>query len=208
MWLPFKILFGRKAKFFFEFKERASRLSEKEFATLYEETRSVHIDRPTDLNTGCLDEITKNILGDSVLDVGCGRGFLAGTLSKRYRVTACDMIISEKVEKKYPNVHFRQENNQRLSFADKEFDTVISSHTLEHVQDGYSAIEELRRVAKRRLIVVLPKQRPYRYTFDLHLRFFPYPETVLQYLRSASLQVKYELKEIAGDWYYQEDKGL
>jgi ubiquinone/menaquinone biosynthesis C-methylase UbiE len=118
------------------------------------------------------------------------------------------MIISEKVGRNYPDVHFRQENTQRLSFADNEFDTVISSHTLEHVQDGYSAIEELRRVAKRRLIVVLPKQRPYRYTFDLHLRFFPYPENVLQYLRSTSLQVKYELKQIEGDWYYQEERIL
>jgi hypothetical protein len=42
-----------------------------------------------------------------------------------------------------------------------------------HVQDAHAALEELRCVAKRRLIVVLPKQRPYRYTFDLHLRFFP-----------------------------------
>jgi ubiquinone/menaquinone biosynthesis C-methylase UbiE len=206
IWLPFKILFKRRAKFFFEFKDKAIHLSEEEFAAVYEETSSVHIQRPTDLNDGCVKEIAANVLGESVLDVGCGRGFLAGALSEKHRVTACDMIVSEKTRRGHPDINFRQENMQRLSFADNEFDTVISSHTLEHVQDAQAAIEELRRVAKRRLIVVLPKQRPYRYTFDLHLRFFPYSHTVLQYMRPTFRRVKYDLKEIEGDWYYQEDK--
>ena len=208
MWLPFKILFKRRAKFFFEFKDNAIHLSEEEFAAVYEETRSVHIQRPMDLNEGCVKEIAANTFGERVLDVGCGRGFLAGVLSERHRVTACDMLVSEKTSKNHPNINFRQENIQRLSFADNEFDTVISSHTLEHVQDANAALEELRRVAKCRLIVVLPKQRPYRYTFDLHLRFFPYSHTVLQYMRPTFRRVKYDLKEIEGDWYYQEDKIL
>jgi ubiquinone/menaquinone biosynthesis C-methylase UbiE len=206
IWLPFKILFKRRAKFFFEFKDKAIHLSEEEFAAVYEETSSVHIQRPTDLNDGCVKEIAANVLGESVLDVGCGRGFLAGALSEKHRVTACDMIVSEKTRRGHPDINFRQENMQRLSFADNEFDTVISSHTLEHVQDAHAALEELRRVAKCRLIVVLPKQRPYRYTFDLHLRFFPYSHTVLQFMRPTFHRVKYDLKEIEGDWYYQEDK--
>jgi ubiquinone/menaquinone biosynthesis C-methylase UbiE len=206
IWLPFKILFKRRAKFFFEFKDKAIHLSEEEFAAVYEETSSVHIQRPTDLNDGCVKEIAANVLGESVLDVGCGRGFLAGALSEKHRVTACDMIVSEKTRRGHPDINFRQENMQRLSFADNEFDTVISSHTLEHVQDAHAALEELRRVTKCRLIVVLPKQRPYRYTFDLHLRFFPYSHTVLQFMRPTFHRVKYDLKEIEGDWYYQEDK--
>jgi ubiquinone/menaquinone biosynthesis C-methylase UbiE len=206
MWLPFKMLFKNKAKFFFEFKDSALHMSQEEFAAVYEETKSVHIQRPTDLNEGCIKEIAANIVGETVLDVGCGRGFLASVLSQKHRVTACDMIVSEKTKRDHPAIHFRQENIQSLSFADSEFDTVISSHTLEHVQDAQAALEELRRVAKRRLIVVLPKQRPYRYTFDLHLRFFPYSHTVLQYMRPTFRRVKHDLKEIEGDWYYQEDK--
>ena len=206
MWLPFKILFKGKAKVFFEFKDNAIHLSEEEFAARYEETSSVLIQRPAHLNDGCVKEILANALGETVVDVGCGGGFLAGLLSERHRVTACDMFVSEQMRRNHPAVNFVQENNERLSFADNEFDTVVSSHTLEHVQDAQAAIEELRRVAKRRLIVVLPKQRPYRYTFDLHLRFFPYAHTVLQYMRPTFRRVKYDLKEIEGDWYYQEDK--
>lgn len=206
IWVSFKILFKRKAKLFFEFKDKAIRLSQEEFTAVYEETRSVHIERPTDLNQGCVKEIAASALGEKVLDIGCGKGFLASVLSQRHRVMACDMIVSEKTRRDHPDVDFREENIQKLSFADNEFDTVISSHTLEHVQDAQTALEELRRVAKHRLIVVLPKQRPYRYTFDLHLRFFPYSHTVLQYMRPTFRQVKYDLKEIEGDWYYQEDK--
>jgi ubiquinone/menaquinone biosynthesis C-methylase UbiE len=206
IWASFKILFKSKAKFFLEFKDKAIHLSQEEFAAVYEETRSVHIERPTDLNEGCVKEIAASTLGEKVLDIGCGKGFLASVLSQRHRVMACDMIVSEKTRRDHPDVNFREENIQKLSFADNEFDTVISSHTLEHVQDAQTALEELRRVAKYRLIVVLPKQRPYRYTFDLHLRFFPYSHTVLQYMRPTFRRVKYDLKEIEGDWYYQEDK--
>jgi 2-polyprenyl-3-methyl-5-hydroxy-6-metoxy-1,4-benzoquinol methylase len=99
MWLPFKILFKRKAKVFFEFKDKAMHLSQEEFAAVYEETRSVHIERPAYLNEGCVKEIAANTLSERVVDVGCGRGFLAGLLSERHRVTACDMIVSEQREK-------------------------------------------------------------------------------------------------------------
>jgi ubiquinone/menaquinone biosynthesis C-methylase UbiE len=206
MWLPFKILFKEKAKVFFEFKDKATRLSEKEFAALYEEVCSVFIQRPAHLNDGCVKEIIANALGERVADVGCGGGFVAGLLSKRHRVTACDMIVSEKTRRKHPDVNFVLENVERLSFADNEFDTVVCSHTLEHVQDAQTALDELRRVTKHRLIVILPRQRPYRYTFDLHLRFFPYAHTVLEYMRPTLRRVKYELRDVEGDWYYQEDK--
>jgi 2-polyprenyl-3-methyl-5-hydroxy-6-metoxy-1,4-benzoquinol methylase len=48
-------------------------------------------------------------------DVGCGGGFLAGALSEKHRVTACDMIVSEKARRGYPDINFRRENMQRLS---------------------------------------------------------------------------------------------
>jgi hypothetical protein len=58
-------------------------------------------------------------------------------------------------------------------------------------------------VARRRLIIVVPRQRPYRYTFDLHLRFFPYSHSLLGLLAPAAR--KHRLDEIGGDWFYQED---
>jgi ubiquinone/menaquinone biosynthesis C-methylase UbiE len=59
-----------------------------------------------------------------------------------------------------------------LPFGDRAFDTVVCAHTLEHIPDLFRAAAELRRVAHR-VIVVVPRQRYYRYTVDYHLHFFP-----------------------------------
>jgi ubiquinone/menaquinone biosynthesis C-methylase UbiE len=206
MWLPFKLLFKDKAHIFLNFKNIALQISEEEFCRTYEEVSSVGVQRETDLNKGCITEIEKNILGDKVLEVGCGRGYLANILSTKYEIIACDINISQQLIHKYPNIRFKQENIQNLSFRDNEFDTVICTHTLEHVQYFNIAIKELRRVTKKRLIVVVPKQRPYKYTFDLHLHFFPFEHTFFNHMLPTNKIVAQELKEIQGDWYYQEDK--
>ena len=63
---------------------------------------------------------------------------------------------------------------EKLPFADGAFDTVVSTHMLEHVRDLHRVLAELRRVTKRRLIIVVPCERPHLYTPSLHIHFFPY----------------------------------
>jgi ubiquinone/menaquinone biosynthesis C-methylase UbiE len=203
MWLPFKILFGDKAGAFFEFKERVFDMSFDDFKGTYEALESAHIQRETDLNEACTGEILHNLLGDSVLEVGCGRAYLATRLAARKSTTACDMVISDRLREKHPNLDLREADIEQLPFGDHEFDTVVSTHTLEHVLNIAQAISELRRVARKRLIIVVPKQRPYKYTFDLHVHFFPYECSLLAYLAGAGHSR--ELKLLDGDWYYQED---
>lgn len=61
MWLPFRLLFGKKAHYFYDFKEQAFGLSEQAFAQVYEETASVHIQRETDLNQPCTERILQDV---------------------------------------------------------------------------------------------------------------------------------------------------
>jgi ubiquinone/menaquinone biosynthesis C-methylase UbiE len=61
-----------------------------------------------------------------------------------------------------------------LPFGDKSFDVVICTHALEHIRKPRKALLELIRVTRKRLIIVVPRQREYRYTVDLHVNFFPY----------------------------------
>jgi ubiquinone/menaquinone biosynthesis C-methylase UbiE len=61
-----------------------------------------------------------------------------------------------------------------LPFTDHSFDIVLCTHALEHIRNPQKALAELIRVARRRLIIVVPRQREYRYTVDLHVNFFPY----------------------------------
>lgn len=208
MWIPFRLLFGKKAEYFFAFKDRALEASSQDVHDIYMATADVHIRRDTDLNEKCLSAIKANVVGTTVLDVGCGRGYLADQLSRAgLDVTACDFRIAEEMRARFPSVRFEQTRAEALPFASGHFDTVICTHTLEHVQNLTAAITELRRVTRRRLIIVVPRQRPYRYTFDLHLHFFPYQHSLLAHLTAMPDITDRTVQDLDGDWYYQEDRG-
>jgi ubiquinone/menaquinone biosynthesis C-methylase UbiE len=201
MSVPLKILFGEKAEIFLNFKDRAFQMSDKEFAQVYEDISDCLLQGETDLNSECIDKIITSISGSTVLEAGCGRGFLADKLSQKYSVTACDIVIEDGLSRKYQKVKFVEANIEDLPFKTGEFDTVVCTHTLEHVRNIQKALQELRRVAKKRLIIVVPKQRPYRYTFNLHLHFFPYRWSLFAILGHRSNS---RLEDL-GDWFYYEN---
>jgi ubiquinone/menaquinone biosynthesis C-methylase UbiE len=203
MYLPLRLFFGDKAPIFLRFKDEALTLNETALARVYQAVRDVIPQRETDLNDGCRRAILQHALGDAVLEVGCGRGLLAGEMSGRHRVTAVDFVIAPAVLAAYPRVAFVAANAERLPFGEAVFDTVVCAHTLEHIRDIARAIRELRRVARRRVIIVVPKQRPYRYTFDLHLHFFPYPTSLLALMHGEDRHAV--CREIGGDLFYVED---
>lgn len=199
MFLPFKIVFGKKAEIFFSFKDRLPGMTKEEYLKIYSDVNDVLIERETDLNEECLKKIQENISGKTVLEVGCGRGFLAKLLSARYEVKAADIHVDES--KNSENLIFLEADIDNLPFESKSFDTVICTHTLEHVLDFNVALSELRRVAKQRIIIVVPRQRPYRYTFDLHTRFFPYLNLFLALVGKEAGQGSI----VGGDIFYIED---
>lgn len=198
----FRFLFDGKASVFAEWKNKALALSDAGFAQTYRDVEDVLIERTTSLNEACLEQIQQSVTGSNLLEVGCGNGYLAGLLSDLSAVTAVDIIISPATRTAYPQVDFKEANMEILPFPDNSFDTVVSTHTLEHVKDLPAAMRELRRVTRRRLILVTPKQRPYKYTFDLHLNFFPYPHSLVQAL-GRSIGPSF-CRVVGGDLFYME----
>lgn len=200
MYLPMKLLMKSHANDFMNFKNWVWQKNDKAYGELYDRTISVQeLQGETDLNKSCLEEILSAVKNKKVLEVGCGRGYLANLLSEKNKVTACDIIISEKLIKKYPDVLFKTGNIENLPFKDKSFDVVITTHTLEHVKNLDLSVSEIERVAKERVIIVVPRQRPYKYTFSLHTQFFPYKwslENAFGFFKG-----KTEIKKL-GDWYY------
>jgi len=206
MYLPMKLVLKDTTHDFMSFKNSVFSIDTKEFGNLYERTAHVGaLQGDTDLNAACVEEILGSVAGHTVLEVGCGRGYLAGLLAARgLDVTGCDIVLGDGVAQKYPDVTFVEGNIQRLPFDDESFDVVVSTHTLEHVQDLPGAIAELRRIAKQQLIVVVPRQRPYRYTFNLHTQYFPYRwsiEGAFGYRPNATIKN-------LGDWFYLEDMAV
>lgn len=198
-----KLLFGKQTREVMDFKNKAFDRDEHEITEIYLRTAPYNIKRKTDINDRCLMETERSILGTSVLDIACGRGYLSGRLARKYSVTGADMIIEPGLRHRLPEVDFREVNLCSLPFRDKEFDTVVCAHTLEHIPNINLALTELRRVARQRLIVILPRQRPYKYTFDLHLHFFPYAWSVKSLVGKSGNRQDCTL--INGDWMYVED---
>ena len=83
-----------------------------------------------------------------VLDIGCGYS------ANENAIVICDV---QDLSSFYKEKNFVQISGKELPFKDKEFDFVIASHVLEHVNDPVLFLEELQRVAKSGYIEVPTK---------------------------------------------------
>ena len=203
MWLSFYPLFGKKARYFMEFKENAPFLTEEEYNNCYKFLADKHFERETSLNNKTVKYISENISGVTILDIACGGGYMVQFLAEKFpqkQIFGMDIIVPD-LAKKSQNLFLKTGNIENIDFPDNYFDTVICAHTLEHVQNINRAIGELRRVCRHKLIIVVPRQREYKYTFDLHLHFFPYLFSFKKIMRNS----KADYRMIANDIVCTED---
>ena len=74
----------------------------------------------------------------NVLDIGCG-----------YEPNKYSNVLADKIDfsKRYPDKKFVKIQDKILPFKDKEFDFVIASHVIEHVEDMEFFLKELERIS-------------------------------------------------------------
>lgn len=183
-----------------DFKEHAFAMSRHDFAAAYAALDAGGARyRDTDTTPGQLDAIVEAARG-RVLEVGCGNGAVAERLRAAGReVIAVDVTLgSARATAGRAGCPVALAALPDLPFPDRAFDTVVCAHTLEHVPDLWRAAAELRRVAAR-AIVIVPRQRYYRYTVDYHLHFFP-SAAPLEYLLGGHARV------VDGDWVVIADR--
>jgi SAM-dependent methyltransferase len=199
-----ELAWGKPIKAASDLRRRAPFFKEEEYAALYQAHPRIH--ECTDNSDACVHKIIGDVVGSSVCDIGCGTGYLLERIRERHvdtvtRLVGVDFLVS-KIPK-IPTVDFLAAKVEALPFGNREFDTVTCTHVLEHILDFRKALMELRRVTRRRLIIVVPREREALYTFNPHLHFFPYPES---FLRAAiPIPPSYECVDIARDIYYRED---
>jgi SAM-dependent methyltransferase len=148
--------------------------------------------------------------GLSVLDVGCGAGYLLGKAADRASLAMGVDVDGDRLRAARdgflhadrPNrglVEFAVADGQHLPFADASFDRIICTETLEHVEDVDQTLRELARVLRPggRLAVSVPHfaceailRRLIKDYFRFpggHRRIFP-PQSLNRALARAGLQ--------------------
>lgn len=97
---------------------------------------------------------------NSVLDLGCGEGFLISFLPKVKKVVGIDISQvalerAEEILKNKKNVELKWGDAQKLNLPDKSFDKIICSETLEHLPDPKKAMKEIHRLLKKNGLAVI-----------------------------------------------------
>lgn len=199
--LPFfKIWFkNSNIKEVMNFKKNVNTMTDEEFASIYRNTSNLSKDRPTDTNEATIDHILKNLdpSGTNMLDVGCGRGYWLDLVAEKFpalELTGVDFFDEVPMKR----ATYKRGNVEALPFPDKSFDIVTCQHTIEHLKNLPRAIEEMKRVARKQIIIATPCQRYYFYTLDLHIHFFPNEYSVASLFQLED----YECRKIDGDWLY------
>jgi ubiquinone/menaquinone biosynthesis C-methylase UbiE len=181
------------------FKEVVHSMTDDEFTAFYETLKCRANIRPTDCSEASLKWVLQRIdlrKNKTLLDVGCGRGHcIEKFLGLGLDVTGCDIYAKPTADSAAKYV---QGSVESLPFADRSFDVVTCFHTLEHVRRLSAALRELKRAARNQLFLIVPQQRFFRFTLDLHIHFFYSPA----YFRSLVDCEPSECSQIDGDIVY------
>ena len=118
----------------------------------------------------------------NILDVGCG--YTANKFAKT--VSDVQDLTSFYKEKKFVRIL-----NKKLPFKDNEFDFVIASHVIEHVEDFQFFITEIERVSKQGYIE-LPTRLGDNLVFENlndHIWWFKYDDELKLLIASKKNQI-------------------
>ena len=151
-----------------DFKYRAFKMTDREFSDAYRRLAGAYVSRTSDTTDEQMAWLLAQASGSkSVLEIGPGRRRLTGKLqAKGHQVFTLDLDSSGTEPGSVVATA------ERLPFAQKSVDVVILSHVIEHVRSLSVTFLELERVAREKVLIVTPKQRFSRVSFDYHLHFF------------------------------------
>jgi len=100
---------------------------------------------------------------EKILDVGCGEGV---TLDKIYRkgigrhLEGIDFFKTaiDIGKKHFPHITLKQADVYKLPYKDNSFDVVLCNEVLEHLERPHDAIDEMKRVSSKYLLLSVPNE--------------------------------------------------
>lgn len=125
---------------------------------------------------GAFAELSGHLSPSSVLEVGCGEGYLTRILCSwwpKARVVGIDLSADlfgvPGRSSEVPG--FLAQSAYRLGFAGSSFDLVVGAEVLEHLEDPEQALEEIERVGRGEVILSVPREPVWRMLNILRLTY-------------------------------------
>ncbi len=166
-----------------DWKKKADDADSSTWVELYDRSWE-HCDKQ-DLSVSDIIKIRNKIpLGSTLLDCGCGDGYLLKNLASRCGLRSgidISRLALYRAQKRLgKGVPLLQTFLEALPFSDNSFDVIVCAHTLEHVRNLDRSISEMKRVATKKLLILVPCQEYLPHTEDYHIHFFPDEKTLLK----------------------------
>lgn len=136
---------------------------------------------------------------NSILEIGCGEGAILERLSAlgfggRFAgLEISQSAVACAAQKKIPNCEVRLFDGYESPFSSGEFDLVILSHVLEHVEHPRQLIQEASRVAKH-VFIEVPLEDTWRLSDDFvfdrvgHINFYS-RKTIRRLVQSCGMEI-------------------
>ena len=110
--------------------------------------------------------LVRKLSPTSILEVGCGEGWLADYLVRHVwrpeRFVAIDLNSDRLADDLDPLIEFRPASAYRLPFQTGEFDLVLCCEVMEHLEYPERALTELARVTSNAVILSTPREPLWR----------------------------------------------
>lgn len=170
-----------------------------DYNKFWENNPSHHYHPSVRLRNKFIIDSLKNEKFESLLDTGCGDGYLLNFIDSNFRgKKLCGMDISsfiiEKNKIAFENIDFEVTDISSPELtAKKDYDIVVCSEVIEHLGDWRSAINNLNKLLKQNGILILTTQSGKRYKSDINLGHLQHYE--LKYLTDELFNNGFKIKK-------------
>jgi len=148
----------------------------KRFLDLYSDYEEYH----SELDTGILKRVSTFIAwideGSTVLDVGCGDGFVASYIVEKRRASVIGLDVSEVAAKKARKKGIIVQIcdlNKILPDVEGEYDYIVISEVIEHLIRPHETLKFFLSRAKKGVIITIPNSGWLGYRLQYLLGHFP-----------------------------------
>ncbi len=110
----------------------------------------------------------------SAFEIGCGEGYVANHIYHMgIPITGADLSsrIIEIANKKYPDIRFSVLSIYDLKVLQGRYDLVIANEVFEHLSNPDSAIEEVKKITNKYILISVPNEPYFRIANICRLKY-------------------------------------